>query len=71
MQRKFGDIYLFKFIDELQSQFEELLQKKKAYALTPEEESGKLPRRRAMPTATRSAIAYSICKVVLLRAIAS
>jgi len=36
---EFGDIYLFKFTDELQSRFEELLEKKKAYALTPEEEA--------------------------------
>ncbi|MEH1848466.1 MAG: hypothetical protein V7L25_26670 [Nostoc sp.] len=36
---EFGDIYLFKFTDELQSRFEELLQKKKANALTPEEEA--------------------------------
>lgn len=36
---EFGDIYLFKFTDELQSRFEELLEKKKANALTPEEES--------------------------------
>ena len=36
---EFGDIYLFKFTDELQSRFEELLQKKKADALTPEEKA--------------------------------
>lgn len=36
---QFGDIYLFKFTDELQSRFEELLEKKKADALTPEEEA--------------------------------
>ncbi|MBG1266321.1 hypothetical protein [Nostoc sp. WHI] len=36
---EFGDIYLFKFTDELQSRFEELLEKKKADALTPEEEA--------------------------------
>ncbi|MEH2318152.1 hypothetical protein [Nostoc sp.] len=36
---EFGDIYLFKFTDELQSRFQELLQKKKADALTPEEEA--------------------------------
>ncbi|PHM06213.1 hypothetical protein [Nostoc sp. 'Peltigera malacea cyanobiont' DB3992] len=36
---EFGDIYLFKFTDELQSRFEELLQKKKADTLTPEEEA--------------------------------
>ncbi|MBF2006876.1 MAG: hypothetical protein IGS49_15740 [Chlorogloeopsis fritschii C42_A2020_084] len=36
---EFGDIYLFKFTDELQSRFEELLEKKKADALTSEEEA--------------------------------
>ncbi|MEA5617340.1 hypothetical protein VB711_05735 [Cronbergia sp. UHCC 0137] len=36
---EFGDIYLFKFTDELQSRFEELLTKKKADTLTPEEEA--------------------------------
>jgi hypothetical protein len=36
---EFGDIYLFKFTDELQSRFEELLENKKADALTPEEEA--------------------------------
>ncbi|MEH1905925.1 MAG: hypothetical protein V7L04_32240 [Nostoc sp.] len=36
---EFGDIYLFKFTDELQSRFEKLLQKKKADALTLEEEA--------------------------------
>lgn len=36
---EFGDIYLFKFTDELQSRFEELLTKKKADSLTPEEEA--------------------------------
>ncbi|MEH2164203.1 MAG: hypothetical protein V7K38_24915 [Nostoc sp.] len=36
---EFGDIYLFKFTDELQSRFEELLQKKKADALPLEEEA--------------------------------
>jgi len=36
---EFGDIYLFKFTDELQSRFEELLEKKKADAFTPEEEA--------------------------------
>ncbi|RCJ40138.1 hypothetical protein A6770_38005 [Nostoc minutum NIES-26] len=36
---EFGNIYLFKFTDELQSRFEELLEKKKASALTPEEEA--------------------------------
>ena len=35
----FGDIYLFKFTDELQSRFEELLDKKKANGLTAEEEA--------------------------------
>jgi hypothetical protein len=36
---EFGDIYLFKFTDELQCRFEELLTKKKAGTLTPEEEA--------------------------------
>lgn len=36
---EFGDIYLFKFTDELQSRFEELLEKKKADTLTPSEEA--------------------------------
>ncbi|QLE54888.1 hypothetical protein [Nostoc sp. TCL26-01] len=36
---EFGDIYLFKFTDELQSRFEELLEKKKADTLTSEEEA--------------------------------
>jgi hypothetical protein len=36
---EFGDIYLCKFTDELQSRFEELLEKKKADLLTPEEEA--------------------------------
>ncbi|MEW6496676.1 MAG: hypothetical protein AB1589_29760 [Cyanobacteriota bacterium] len=36
---EFGNIYLFKFTDELQSRFEELLEKKKAGILTPEEEA--------------------------------
>ncbi len=36
---EFGNIYLFKFTDELQSRFEELLEKKKADILTPEEEA--------------------------------
>jgi hypothetical protein len=36
---EFGNIYLFKFTDELQSRFEELLEKKKADLLTPEEEA--------------------------------
>jgi hypothetical protein len=36
---EFGNIYLFKFTSELQSRFEELLEKKKADILTPEEEA--------------------------------
>jgi len=36
---EFGNIYLFKFTDELQSRFEELLDKKKADTLTLEEEA--------------------------------
>jgi hypothetical protein len=36
---EFGDIYLFKFTDELQFRLEELSEKKKADALTPEEEA--------------------------------
>lgn len=36
---EFGNIYLFRFTDELQSRFEELLDKKKADKLTPEEEA--------------------------------
>ena len=36
---EFGDLYLFKFTTELQSRFEVLLEKKKADALTPEEEA--------------------------------
>lgn len=36
---EFGNIYLFRFTDELQSRFEELLEKKKADLLTPEEEA--------------------------------
>ncbi|MFM7363323.1 MAG: hypothetical protein ACKO11_02220 [Cuspidothrix sp.] len=36
---EFGDIYLFKFTDKLQSRFEELLAKKKADSLTPEEKA--------------------------------
>lgn len=36
---EFGDIYLFKFTSELQSRLEELLEKKKANLLTPEEEA--------------------------------
>lgn len=34
---EFGNIYLFKFTDELQSRFEKLLERKKADLLTPEE----------------------------------
>ncbi len=36
---EFGNIYLFKFTDKLQSRFEELLEKKKADILTLEEEA--------------------------------
>ncbi|MDD1414304.1 hypothetical protein MEN41_06465 [Dolichospermum sp. ST_con] len=36
---EFGNIYLFRFTDELQSRFEELLDKKKADTLTLEEEA--------------------------------
>lgn len=36
---EFGDIYLFKFTSELQSRLEELLEKKKANLITPEEEA--------------------------------
>jgi len=36
---EFGNISLFKFTSELQSRFEELLEKKKADILTPEEEA--------------------------------
>ncbi|WP_414566651.1 MULTISPECIES: hypothetical protein [unclassified Anabaena] len=36
---EFGNIYLFKFTEELQSRFEELLEKKKSNTLTPEEEA--------------------------------
>lgn len=36
---EFCNIYLFKFTSELQSRFEELLEKKKADILTPEEEA--------------------------------
>ncbi|MBD2386813.1 hypothetical protein [Cylindrospermum sp. FACHB-282] len=36
---EFGNIYLFKFTEELQSRFEELLEKKKTNTLTPEEEA--------------------------------
>lgn len=36
---EFGNIYLFRFTDELQSRFEELLEKKKADILTTEEEA--------------------------------
>ncbi len=34
---EFGDLFLFKFTDELQSRFEELLYKKKSNLLTSEE----------------------------------
>jgi hypothetical protein len=37
--REFGNIYLFRFTDELQSRFEELLLKKKTNSLTVEEEA--------------------------------
>ncbi len=37
--RQFGNIYLFRFTDELQFRFEELLEKKKAHILTPNEEA--------------------------------
>lgn len=36
---EFGNISLFRFTSELQSRFEELLEKKKADILTPEEEA--------------------------------
>lgn len=36
---EFGNIYLFKFTEELQVRFEELLAKKKADSLTPEEDA--------------------------------
>ena len=36
---EFGNIYLFRFTDELQSRFEKLLDKKKADTLTLEEEA--------------------------------
>lgn len=36
---EFGNIYLFRFTEELQVRFEELLTKKKADSLTPEEEA--------------------------------
>ncbi len=36
---EFGNIYLFRFTDELQFRIEELLEKKKADLLTPEEEA--------------------------------
>ena len=36
---EFGNIYLFKFTEELQIRFEELLAKKKADSLTPEEDA--------------------------------
>jgi hypothetical protein len=35
--REFGDIYLFRFTDELQSRLEDLLEKYKTNQLTPEE----------------------------------
>ncbi|MFP4120400.1 MAG: hypothetical protein ACLFWI_05195 [Coleofasciculus sp.] len=35
---EFGNIYLFRFNDKLQSRFEELLEKRKTNQLTPEEE---------------------------------
>lgn len=34
---EFGNIYLFRFNDDLQSRFEELLEKRKTNQLTPEE----------------------------------
>ncbi len=37
--REFGNIYLFRFTKEQQSRFEELLEKKKADGLNPEEEA--------------------------------
>jgi hypothetical protein len=40
---EFGNIYLFRLTDELQSRFEELLEKKKADILTPEEEAEMWP----------------------------
>ena len=36
---EFGDIYLFRFTNELQSRFEELLEKKKTNQLPPEEKA--------------------------------
>ncbi|MEQ9549376.1 MAG: hypothetical protein RIM23_07135 [Coleofasciculus sp. G3-WIS-01] len=36
---EFGNIYLFRFNDELQSRFEELLEKRKTNQLTPTEEA--------------------------------
>lgn len=36
---EFGNIYLFRFTEELQVRFEELLTKKKADSLTPEEDA--------------------------------
>jgi hypothetical protein len=36
---EFGNIYLFRFTSKLQSRFQELLEKKKADLLTPEEEA--------------------------------
>ncbi|OAD21642.1 hypothetical protein THIOM_002581 [Candidatus Thiomargarita nelsonii] len=37
--RQFGDMYLFRFTDELQSRLENLLEKKKADLLTEEEQT--------------------------------
>jgi len=37
--REFGNVYLFKFTEQLQSRFEELLAKKKTYSLSSEEEA--------------------------------
>ncbi len=34
-----GEVYLFKFNEELQSRFKDLLQQKKQQALTPEEQA--------------------------------
>ena len=39
MMSEFGNVYLFKFTNELQSRFEELLEKKKADSLNPVEEA--------------------------------
>ncbi|HLO87550.1 MAG TPA: hypothetical protein VK203_21445 [Nostocaceae cyanobacterium] len=36
---EFGNIYLFRFTDELQTRFEELLTKKKSGIITPDEEA--------------------------------